>query len=316
MQGTTSSINCSHVLTVHDSAIVFFAVNAILTQRMIRALHPNFGWSPLLNGFFLFHVYSIPFIMIYNILFTVAAFYTLDADLLYIIRACLLFGLCYSLFASVLPVLFIALGILLPCSAPIERFGTGRPRSKVAILLFATLLLLAGAVVRLASFAMDHPVESPGMLESKYIFYIIGFAFELTAVVLYAVIRIDKRFWVPDGAKGPGDYSGLHGESHKFFQELHRKNSQGTYSYQGFLEANWFGRGSPVTKPTREQVRTIIQNLGFPAEIVGMPMDCGDEEEILLYTFRVRKTATRQKIKRKMARQSSWSCDTAVEYLG
>lgn len=308
-------MNCSHVLTVHDSAIVLFAVNAILTQRTIRALHPTFGWTPLLNGFFLFAVYSIPFIIIYNISLTVAAFYLLDADLQDIVRACLLLGLCYSLFASVLPVLFIVPGILLPRSAPIERFGIGRSRSKVGILLSATLLLLAGAVVKLASFAINHPVDRPGILESKYIFYVIGFAFELTVVVLYAVVRIDTRFWVPDGAQGPGDYSGLHGESHKFFQELHGNNSQPTASNRGFLEAKWFGSGSPVTKPTREQVRTIVHNLGFPAEIVGMPMDCGDEEEILIYAFRVRKMATRQKMKRRMARQSSWSCDTAVEYL-
>lgn len=31
---------------------------------------------------------------------------------------------------------------------------------------------------------------------------------EILVVILYVVVRVDRRFHVPDGSKGPGDYSG------------------------------------------------------------------------------------------------------------
>lgn len=174
---------------------------------------------------------------------------------------------------------------------------------------------------------LDNPASKSGVVESKAVFYITGFTFEITVVALYAVMRIDRRFWVPDGAKGPGDYSRLQrGEEDKFYQDL--RSTCGHYSaYADTSSMNaspgtaqresqaWFGAANLVTKPTREEVRTVIHSLGFPAEIVGMPMDCGDEEEILLYAFRVKKLAREQAPKKMVLRQSGrnshWSMDTA-----
>lgn len=167
--------------------MVLFAVNAIFTQRIIRALHPNFGWSLVLNVFFFIAVYSVPFIIAYNIVFTVIAFYTLNPHIEAIVRGFLLFGLCYTLSLSLLPILCILPRTFVPHIVPIERFGTGIFRSKIGILLFSTVLLLAGAVVRLASHVMQHTTENPGVIESKQVFYIVGFAFEITVVVLYAI---------------------------------------------------------------------------------------------------------------------------------
>lgn len=263
-------------------------------------------------------MYSVPLIIIYNIVFTVIAFYTLNPRVENIVRGFLLFGLCYPLLLSLLPILFVVPGISVPRAVPIEQFAAGRFRSKIGILLFSTLLLLAGAIVRLASHAMQHTAENPGAIESKEVFYIIGFAFELTVVILYAVTRIDKRFWVPDGAKRAGDYNGSQAvDDEKDLEEVYGKKTQNASSSQGLFETqSWFGDSSLVLKPTREQVRTVIHNLGFPAEIVGRPMDCGDDEEILLYAFRVRKLAKEQIARKVVLRQSGkWSCDTVVEDL-
>ncbi|KAJ8112869.1 hypothetical protein OPT61_g4866 [Boeremia exigua] len=40
----------------------------------------------------------------------------------------------------------------------------------------------------------------------KAAFYVVNFAVEIVVVALYAGMRVDRRFWVPDGAKGPGSY--------------------------------------------------------------------------------------------------------------
>ncbi|KAH6719932.1 hypothetical protein BKA61DRAFT_707920 [Leptodontidium sp. MPI-SDFR-AT-0119] len=307
---TNNGIVLTALIFENAGAVVLFAVNAIFTQRIIRALHPNFGWSLVLNVFFFIAVYSVPFIIAYNIVFTVIAFYTLNPHIEAIVRGFLLFGLCYTLSLSLLPILCILPRTFVPHIVPIERFGTGIFRSKIGILLFSTVLLLAGAVVRLASHVMQHTTENPGVIESKQVFYIVGFAFEITVVVL--------RFWVPDGAKGPGDYGDLQVNEEKFFKDMcEKKNQSASSSSQGLFETqNWFGTGSLEAKPTREQVRIIIHNLGFPAEIVGMPMDCGEEEEILLYAFRARKVAKEQMARKMVLRQSrKWSCDTVIEDL-
>ncbi|KAI9050084.1 hypothetical protein LZ554_006228 [Drepanopeziza brunnea f. sp. 'monogermtubi'] len=324
--------NNSLVLTAmifeNAGAVVLFAVNVIFTQRIIRALHPDFGWKPFLNTFFLFIISSVPFIIVHNIIFTVVSSYSQSAVVQNVVHGFLLFGLSYSLILSIIPILFIVPALVMPRSIPIERFAHGRFRSKIVILLVSTVLLFAGAIVRLISAVLKNPASKPGAIESKSIFYIIGFTSEIIVVVLYAVLRIDRRFWVPDGATGPGDYSRVQrGEGEKSYQDL--KSPYGHYSAYmdtssacgspktpGRESQAWFGEANLITKPTREEVRTVIHSLGFPAETVGMPMDCGDGEEILLYAFRVKKLAREQKPKmvlRQSGRNSYWSVDTACE---
>lgn len=257
---------------------------------------------------------SVPFIIIYNIVFTVVSFYTQNSVVQDVVHGFLVFGLCYSLFLSILPVLFVVPGLLVPRSAPLERFAKGRFRSKIAILLLSTMLLFAGAIVRTTSYLQENPAQSPGAIDSKEVFYITSFTFEIMVVVLYAVMRIDRRFHVPDGAKGPGDYIRLQRDEEKFFQDMDVKSPYMDAGSGMFETQSWFGDGGLVAKPTREQVRKVIHSLGFPAEIVGMPMDCGDDEEILIYAFRVRKQVREQKPKKMILRQSGrWSVDTAFE---
>ncbi|KAK3060612.1 hypothetical protein LTS18_008151 [Coniosporium uncinatum] len=42
---------------------------------------------------------------------------------------------------------------------------------------------------------------------SKGPFYVFNFTVEVLTVYLYAYVRVDRRFHIPNGAKGPGSYT-------------------------------------------------------------------------------------------------------------
>lgn len=41
-------------------------------------------------------------------------------------------------------------------------------------------------------------------------FYFMNFRLEILIVYMYAIMRVDLRFWIPDRAKGPGSYRMKH----------------------------------------------------------------------------------------------------------
>jgi hypothetical protein len=92
---------------------------------------------------------------------------------------------------------------------PIEKFGHGRFRTKIFILLFSSVLLTLGAAFRAGVNYVPRPSNDPAWYDSKACFYLFNFTIEITIVALYAIVRIDKRFHIPDGSHGPGDYAGI-----------------------------------------------------------------------------------------------------------
>lgn len=90
-----------------------------------------------------------------------------------------------------------------------EKFGQGRYRTKISLLLFTALLLTFGACFRLAvNFAPARPLARPAWYDSKACFYCVNFLIEIVVVYTYAVTRFDRRFHVPNGSVAPGHYSG------------------------------------------------------------------------------------------------------------
>ncbi|KAH6673079.1 hypothetical protein B0J14DRAFT_481969 [Halenospora varia] len=297
-----TSIVLAALIFENAGVVVLFAVNAIFTQRIIRALHPNFGWSPAANSFFLLILISVPFIIIYNITFTTVSFFTLEEKILKITRGFLLFGSAYTFTLSILPLLLIIPAGLIPSRTPLQRFGTGYFRHKVAILCFASLLFFAGALVRLISAVREAPLTNPIKINSKAVFYTTGFMLEIIVVAMYALVRIDLRFWVPDGCKGPGDYTtkdptksgmlppGYEADQEEFFQDVDVKMrmSLPTKADRGLDAPGWIADNNHRRNPSRETVRQAIYDLGFQTDVVGPPIDSGDTE-VLIYAFRVRK---------------------------
>ena len=208
---------------VAAGVLLLFVVNLIFAQRIIRASHPHSGWKPLFSWIFKVCYIIIVLTLLLIISFTVLSFYTLDHNLLRISRDITLYAGTWNAFVSFLPIPLIIGGLIVPRKTRVEKFGSGRFRTKVTILLAAAFLLCLGASFRAGTnYLPSHPRTSPGWYQSKACFYIFNFTIDLTVVLFYLIVRVDRRFHVPDGSKGPGDYlgsrtsnkemNGVHGE--------------------------------------------------------------------------------------------------------
>jgi hypothetical protein len=222
--------------------VVLFAVNILFTQRLLRALHPNFGWNPIVSKLFIVFLASVVGIIISNIISTTASFYSLDPASLKISRGFIEFGSFYTFFLSVFPVLVLLPAAMIP--GPIERFGVGPFRFKVLLLMFGTAFLAAGSITRLIATVRPRPKDMGGPNDSKLVFYITGFTLEIIVVAMYAICRIDLIFHVPDGCTKPGDYAAGYtpkSDEEEFFQDIDVKMRMSTTSLEIPPEA-WINR--------------------------------------------------------------------------
>ncbi|KAK2023710.1 hypothetical protein LX32DRAFT_627503 [Colletotrichum zoysiae] len=222
-------------------AVVIMAVNIFFSQRILRSIHPNFGWHPAVRVFFLFFLFSIPASVLFNSTTIGISFYKLEdqnrvTTALDLLKA----GITWVLFLSILPVIVVLLASTIPGPRP-ERFGQGDTHQKIAVLLIGASFMIAGQAVRLAATVTEAPPGTKNVLYSKELFYTSGFMLEIFVVVFYAVVRIDLMFHVPNGSSQPGDYS--------------RKPKPGEEDYEAALL-------------TKEEIEDELAGLGHPYEIV------------------------------------------------
>jgi len=205
---TNISLAIAAQLFVALGVILLFIINLVFAQRLIRASHPRLGWATAFSWAFKLYFASIIGVIIILITCSIQSFFTLDRHILGIDRRATLFGATYFAVAAFLPIPLIILRIAIPIRNGTEKFGQGRFRTKIAILVFASGILTLGAAFRAGIAYVPRPADSPAWYHSKACFYIFNFTIEWIVVALYAIIRVDKRFIVPNKAHGPGSYSG------------------------------------------------------------------------------------------------------------
>lgn len=168
----------------------------------------------------MFKVYyvTIALLLVALIFCTVQAFYTLDTNIRRIDRDIQLLGGTYFAVAAVLPIPLLLLNFIIPRSKHeldsstassrhrVEKFGSGSFKAKIYTLLASSAILTFGAAFRAGIAYVPRLRDDPAWYHSKACFYVVNFAVEVLVVALYAVVRVDRRFHVPDGSKGPGDY--------------------------------------------------------------------------------------------------------------
>jgi Protein of unknown function (DUF3112) len=198
---------------VNAGVIIIIIVNVIFAQRIMRASNPSIGWHKLTGYAFLAYYISIILLLAALITSLVQQLYTLDDNIHRIDHDIQLVGSTYFAVAAFLPITLVAIGVVLPkyrrnsAAHRIEKFGSGRFRTKIRILLLSAALITLGAGFRAGVAYVPRPVQDPAWYHSKAAFYTFNFAVEIVVLVLYAVARVDRRFHVPNGASGPGDYS-------------------------------------------------------------------------------------------------------------
>lgn len=147
--------------------------------------------------------------------------YTRDEAILKKNRNMLLAGTTAYMFSAFLPTICLAVMFAIPrrTERPVERFGTiGGFKSKVLILLASSLVLTLGAGFRMGTnWLPPVPLNQPQpWYFSKACFYLFDLSDDLVALAAYLALRVDLRFYVNDGAKGPGDFEKVlvvgHGE--------------------------------------------------------------------------------------------------------
>jgi len=106
---------------------------------------------------------------------TVQSFYTLSLNTRRIDHDVQLVGGTYFTVAAFLPIPLMFLRIIIPDRPPIEKFGHGRFRSKIFILLFSSVLLSLGASFRAGVNYVPRPSNDPAWYDSKACFYIFNF---------------------------------------------------------------------------------------------------------------------------------------------
>ncbi|KAK4941779.1 hypothetical protein LTR10_018383 [Elasticomyces elasticus] len=200
-------IGIAAMIFVSAGVLILFLVNLVFAQRILRAAHPHFGWKKTLTIIFDILYVGILAMLAMVITATVQSFYTLNRNTHRIDRDLQMTASTYLLMIAFLPIPMVILGILVPRKTRLEKFGTGRWRTKIAILLTTSVLLCLGAAFRSGTtYKNPRTRDDPAWYDAKWCFYFFNFTLEIIVVYLYIILRVDLRFHVPNGSKGPGDY--------------------------------------------------------------------------------------------------------------
>lgn len=151
---------------------------------------------------------SVPLIIVVQIVSIIALFLSVgDETRLNAFEGVLKLGSSYNLFVVTFPFIVISIACTIPGPKP-EKFGTGSLRVKTSLVMLASVLLTTGAILRSYAFFNPRLPVNDDVLYGKPIFYTTQFMLEIIVVALYALLRFDLLFHIPNGSSSPGDYSG------------------------------------------------------------------------------------------------------------
>ena len=188
--------------------VLIYIVLLVLALRVFRATHPSLGWNNIFRKTLRVAYCLLGCALILIISFTILTFYTLNPKLrnvsLWITRASIL----YFLIINLVTVVLLLLSWLLPRASDSETFGTGSMQSKLIIVAVGEFFSLFIAGFRMGvGWSNARPASDSPWYDGKAPFYVIEFGFEIIVLYLLLLSRFEKRFWVPNGSKKPGDYS-------------------------------------------------------------------------------------------------------------
>lgn len=205
---TNVSLAIAAAIFFNAGVLILFIINLIFLQRFVRAYHPRLGWGRPLTFAFRFLYFCVFACLVMVITSVVYGFYTLDqavqAKLTDIRRTAAV----YMAILAFIPLPGTILCVLAARGRPpVDPFGAGSVRTKIALVLFTTSLLSLGAGFRCALGFMPRPLTNPGWFNHKACYYCLNYLVEVIVVFTYALSRFDRRFWVPNGSSKPGHYS-------------------------------------------------------------------------------------------------------------
>lgn len=234
---TSLAVAIAAGILTQAGVIVLFVVNLLFSQRVLRAYHPAFGWHPAVKWAYVGLLAVVIALLVMVISASVSLFFTLSLTERERDRVIQLFAGTFLAAVAFLPIPVVLASLLAPRNTRVEKFGQGRFRTKIALLTSTALALTVGAGFRVGTGFAAPPASRPAWFDSKACFYAFNFGLEFLVVFAYAVARVDRRFYVPNGSFAPGHYAG--GQMHKL-----------TFSDCINREADLFGDVAQVAQTT------------------------------------------------------------------
>lgn len=202
----TSNVDIAITANVFTNAgvVILFIVNILFAKRIVRGYHPKLGHLKAYERVFSALVLLIVAILFVLIGVTVSSFFTLDVDRRLAFRDIQRFAGCFFAVLAFLPIPLVLLAMVWPRHAELKKFGTGRWRTKLALLVGSSALLTVGAGFRAGISFKTRPQNDPAWYHSKACYYCFIFLIEIIVSFLYGLMRFDKRFHYvpPTAAKG------------------------------------------------------------------------------------------------------------------
>lgn len=205
---TNVSLSIAAQMFVAAGVVVLIVINLIFAMRLVRSTHPSVGWHPAFGIAFKIILFLLIFTIITVISASIESFFTLNKRTQATTRGLQRYGAVFLAIVSTLPLPVTFLTLTIPYS-PLDRFGIGRLRTKVITLLISATLLSLGAWYR-CGIILQKPTLRTEPLPSylgKGAYYFFNFIVEIVTIYMYAIFRVDLRWHIPNGAKGPGSYS-------------------------------------------------------------------------------------------------------------
>lgn len=248
----------ANILTQAGTILVFL-VNLFFAQRMVRGYHPKFGWSTLARILFRFFLASVVLSLLMIIMTTVQSTFTLNEAIRAADRKVQLFGGTYLTVLAFLPIPVVVLSIITPRRYVIEKFGTGSWRAKLFLLLFTSAIMTLGAGFRVGTNYAPRPANDPAWYHGRGPYYAFNYILDLIVAYLYLASGFHKRFYIPDGAKGPGSYMGtLPVEKAGISQRMSHGTSDTT-----FQSAETLTQSGPAPSPIVKGSKLPIGHVGY-----------------------------------------------------
>lgn len=198
-------------ILVNAGILIVYVLNLVFAQRILRAEQPKLGWNPILNMVFKVLYALIGGVLAMVITSAVLSVYTLNMDTLHACRDVQHAAITYLLVFVTLPIFLLAVAQFLPTPpGGKESFGQGGMATKKLTILTSSCLAILIAGFKTGTAWMPPRLKThPYWFDSKACFYVFNFACEILILFVLTVSRPDKRFYVPDHSKGPGDYTRL-----------------------------------------------------------------------------------------------------------
>jgi len=258
---------------INAGVAALYMVNPMFAHRIMRARQPWFGW-PMGFTAVVWTSIAVTLATVIIIIVVVAqSFLAHGLDTLRIDRDLQLYALTWFVFVALLPTLVVLLALVLPRKSYIDKFGHGRFRWKLVVVIAASLILTLGASWRCGTtFAspLVQQAQRPWYFSSAC-FYVFTLMLEIIVLAIYLLTRVDQRFHVPDGASGPGSYSGGAAEEEKgpqwpeavylpVTQVHHSRNVNGPVLRQDFLQVDPRTGQYVLTNPQQQGSRTSMSS--------------------------------------------------------